>query len=145
MGSLPLWKGATMRTIQIDTNQWSLQPCPVLCIVHFAATFAQKCDHLPLPSDPYISETAFSHRFQKVYTYPPPLQDEILAHWTKSSQNPVKVPKPTVLADNECPREILHIPALPWFHTQECVDAQGCITCNWLCLMQNFLLHPQQN
>ena len=60
-----------MRTIRIQNNQWSLEHCPVLCIVHFAAPFPQKCDHLPPPPpDPYISETAFSHRFQKVYTYP---------------------------------------------------------------------------
>ena len=87
MGSLPLWKGATMTTIQIQNNLWSLDHCLVLCIVHFAAPFAQKCDHLPPPPpNPYISETAFSHRFQKVYPHPPPPQrDEILAHWTKSS------------------------------------------------------------
>ena len=84
MGSLPLWKGAIMTTIWIQNNQWSLKHCPVLCIVHFAAPFAQKCDHLPPPPNPYISETAFSHRFQKVYTYPHQ-RDQILAHWTKSS------------------------------------------------------------
>ena len=109
MGSLPLWKGATIRMIWIQNNQWSLEhalSCPVLCTVHFAAPFAQKCDHLlPPPPDPYISETAFSHKFQKVYTCPPK-REEIMAHWTKSSQNPVKLPKPTVLA-HKCPREIL--------------------------------------
>ena len=68
MGSLPLWKGATMRTTWIQNNQWSLEHCPVLCIVQFAALFAQKCDLLPPP----FSEMAFSHRFQKLYTYPPP-------------------------------------------------------------------------
>ena len=47
MGSLPVWKGATMTTIQIQNNLWSLEHCPVLRIVHFAAPFAQKCDHLP--------------------------------------------------------------------------------------------------
>ena len=52
------------------------------------------------PPNPYISETAFSHRFQKIYTYPPQ-SDEILARWTKSSQNGGKMPKPTVLAHNE--------------------------------------------
>ena len=108
MGSLPLWKGSTMRMIRIQNNQWSLKHCSVLCIVQFAAPFAQKCDHLPPPPlDPYISETAFSHRFQKVYTSPPPPQrDEVLAHSTKSSQNAGKVPKPTVLAHTECPQEI---------------------------------------
>ena len=75
MGSLPVWKGATMTTIQIQNNQWSLEHCLVLRIIHFAAPFAQKCDHLPPPPHhPYISETAFSHRFQKVYTTPPPPQ-----------------------------------------------------------------------
>ena len=56
MGSLLLWKGATMRTIQIQNNQWSLKHCPVLCIVHFAAPFAQKCDHLPsqISKSPHI-------------------------------------------------------------------------------------------
>ena len=37
----------------------------------------------PPPPNPYISETAFSHRFQKAYTYPP-LRNEILVHWTKT-------------------------------------------------------------
>ena len=52
MGSLPVWKGATMTTIRIENNLWSLEHCPVLCIVHFAAPFAQKCDHLPRPPPP---------------------------------------------------------------------------------------------
>ena len=78
----PLWKGATMRTIRIQNNQLSLEHCSILCIVQFAAPFAQKCDHLPRPN-PHTSETAFSHRFQKIYTYPPQ-RDEMLAHWTKS-------------------------------------------------------------
>ena len=37
MGSLPLRKGATMRTIRIQNNQWSLEHCSVLCIAQFAA------------------------------------------------------------------------------------------------------------
>ena len=33
------------------------------------------------PPYPYTSETAFSHRFRKAYTYPPPPQgDDILVH-----------------------------------------------------------------
>ena len=60
--------------------------------------FAQKCEHLPPP--PYISETAFSHRFQKVYIYPPK-RNNILAHWAKSAEKPVKMPKPTELAQKE--------------------------------------------
>ena len=47
MGSLPLWEGATLRTIRIQNNQWSFEHCPVLCIVQFAALFAQKCELLP--------------------------------------------------------------------------------------------------
>ena len=54
----------------------------------------------PPPPNPYISEMAFSHRFQKVYTYP-----EILAQQTKSLENSQNVPKPTVLTRSECPRE----------------------------------------
>ena len=90
-----------MRTIRIQNNQWSLEHCPVLCIVHFAAPFAQKCDHLP-PPNPYISETAFSHRFQKVYTYPPPTERNFGA-LDQSSEKTRKVPKPTLLAHNKCP------------------------------------------
>ena len=108
MGSLPLWKGATRRTIQIQNNQWSLEHCPVLCIVHFAAPFAQKCDHPPPPPPTHIFlKRPFLTDFKK-YT-PPPQRDEILAHWTKSSQNPGKVPKPTVLAHNKCPRETCNV------------------------------------
>ena len=32
---------------------------------------AQNCDHVTPPPNPYISETAFSHRFQKAHTYAP--------------------------------------------------------------------------
>ena len=35
-------------------------------LVQFAALFTHKCDHLPPPPHPYIPETAFSHRFEKV-------------------------------------------------------------------------------
>ena len=43
----------------------------------------QKYGHLP---NPYISEMAFSHRFRKAYTYPPPPPqgNNILVHWTKN-------------------------------------------------------------
>ena len=65
MGSLPLWKG---------NNRWSLEHCSILCIVQFAAPFARKYDHqLPLPPDPYMSETAFSPAFEQIYTPPPAL------------------------------------------------------------------------
>ena len=40
----------------------------------------------PNPPHPYISETACSHRFNKVYTCPPPPpRNESLAQQTKSS------------------------------------------------------------
>ena len=46
-------------------------PRALLHPVHRAicSSVLKKCDHLPHP-DPYISETASSHRFQKVYTSP---------------------------------------------------------------------------
>ena len=69
-GCLPFRNGATMRTIQIQNNQWSLEHCSVLCIVQFEALWSKMCPPPPLPN-PYISETAFS-QFQTVYTYPPP-------------------------------------------------------------------------
>ena len=104
MGSLPLWKGATMRTIQVPNNQWSLEHCPVLCIVQFAAMFAQKCDLLPAPSPTHtFLKRPFLTYFKKNTHTPPPQRDEIWAHWTNSLQNPAKVPKPTVMAHYECP------------------------------------------
>ena len=66
----------------------------------------------PPPPTPYISEMAFSHRFQKVYIYPTQGND-ISAHRTKSSKTLGKRPKPTELAHNECPREI-------WEHSSYC-------------------------
>ena len=101
MGSLPLWKGATMTTIWIQNNQWSLEHCSVLCIVQFEALFAEKCDHLPPPPQTHtFLKRPFLTDFKK-YTHSPPQSDEILARWTKSSQNGGKMPKPTVLAHNK--------------------------------------------
>ena len=92
MGSLPLWKGATLRTIRIQNNQWSLEHCPVLCIVQFAALFAQKCDLLPPPPQPrHFCNGAFSQISKSIHI--PPQRDEILAHWTKSLRNPGKSAK----------------------------------------------------
>ena len=58
-----------------------------------------------LAPNPNIPETAFSHRFQKVFTYPPQ-GNNILAHGKKSSKTAGKLLKPTELVHNECPREI---------------------------------------
>ena len=59
------------------------------------------------PPTPYISETAFSHRFQKVYTSPPPPNGTKFWRIGPKFQNPPgKVPKPTALAQTKCPREI---------------------------------------
>ena len=71
MGSMPLWKGAAMRTIRIQNNQWSLEHCPVLCIIQFAALFTQKCDLLP-PQQPRHFLNGLFLQISKVYTYPPP-------------------------------------------------------------------------
>ena len=51
------------------SDPWSSAPS---CVSSLVQLCAQNCDHLPPPPNPYISETAFSHRFQKAYTYPPP-------------------------------------------------------------------------
>ena len=83
-----------MMTTQIGTSGGPLCSAPS----HASSKFqlcAQKCDHLPPPPNPYISETAFSHRFQKVYTAPPPPpKNESLAQQTKSSENPQKSQNP---------------------------------------------------
>ena len=57
------------------------------------------------PPNPCISEMAFSHRFQKVYTYPP-LRNEILVLWTKNGEKPENTRICSALAYSECPREI---------------------------------------
>ena len=45
----------------------------------------------PPPPNPYISETAFSHRFQKAYTYPhAPLRGDMFAHWGKHCKKKTK-------------------------------------------------------
>ena len=93
-----------MRTIRIQNNQWSLDLCSVLCIVQFAAPFAQKCDHLPPNPNPYVPETAFS--LQK-YTHTPPQRDENLMHWTKRSEKPRKSAKTHLIgAYRMSPRDI---------------------------------------
>ena len=79
--------------------------CSVPCIIEFPAVCSKIWS--PGPPNQYISETAVSHRFQQVYTYPPPKGNDILAHRTKSSKTPGKMPKPTELAHNGYPREIL--------------------------------------
>ena len=69
--SLPLWKGATIRTIQIQSNQWSLEHCSVLCIIQFAAPFAQKCDHLAPPhTHTFLKRT--SQISKSIHIPPPP-------------------------------------------------------------------------
>ena len=50
------------------SDPWSSAPS---CVSSLVQLCAQNCDHLPPPPHPYISETAFSHRFQKAYTPPP--------------------------------------------------------------------------
>ena len=73
---------------------------------------AQKYRQLP-PPNPCISEMAFSHRFQKVYTYPP-LRNEILVLWTKNGENPENTRICCALAYSECPREICPFPPHGW-------------------------------
>ena len=73
MGSLPVWKGATMTTTRIQSNQWSPEHCRVLRIVHFATPFAQKCDHPPPPPPTHTSlKRLFLTHFKKYSHTPPP-------------------------------------------------------------------------
>ena len=67
----------------------------------------QKYGHLS-PLYPYISETAFSHRFQKVYTYPPPYATKFWCIGRKIEKTE-KVRICSVLAPNGCPREICYL------------------------------------
>ena len=71
MGSLPLWKGATMRTIQIQNNQWSSRHCSVLCIIQLAAPFAHHALTIsPTPTHTFLKRP-FLTDFEK-YTHTPP-------------------------------------------------------------------------
>ena len=88
MGSLPTWKGATMRSIRIQNNQQSLEHCSILCIVQFCSSVLK---NVTPHTNPYISETAFSHRYQKKkYTYPPQGTEFGTSNqkFTKKCQNP---------------------------------------------------------
>ena len=79
----------------------------------------------PSPPNPYISETAFSCTFQKVYTYPPP-GDDMFAHRSESCRKCRKVPKPRKLAGSECPREILKTVFLRYCWCPLCLG-RGCL------------------
>ena len=89
-------------TVILNKNGLTVQCC--VCVHRPMCCAALKNDN-PSPPNPYISEMAFSCRFQKVYTYPPP-GDDMFARGSKSCRNYRKVPKPTKLAGSECPREI---------------------------------------
>ena len=103
MGSPPCLKKAMLTvTVILNKNGLTVQCC--VCVHRPMCCAALKNDN-PSPPNPYISEMAFSCRFQKVYTYPPP-GDDMFARGSKSCRNYRKVPKPTKLAGSECPREI---------------------------------------
>ena len=80
------------------------QICKTQFLHHFK--FAQECDHLPPQTHTFLKRPFLTDLKKYTHTPPPPPRDEILAHWTKSSQNPGKVPKPTALAHTKCPRQI---------------------------------------
>ena len=91
-----------MRTIRLNSNQWSLKHCSVLCIIQLVAPFPQNRDYVPPhpPTDTLLKRpfvTSFNNRTHI------PQRDNILTHWTKRSQNVGKVPKTTVLAHTQCP------------------------------------------
>ena len=103
MGSPPCLKKAMLTvTVILNKNGLTVQCC--VCVHRPMCCAALKNDN-PSPPNPNISEMAFSCRFQKVYTYPPP-GDDMFARGSKSCRNYRKVPKPTKLAGSECPREI---------------------------------------
>ena len=92
----------------VVSGQWSVVPCSLLCPVHrqISSYVLKNVNTYPPPPNPY---TAFSHRFQRAYTYPPHTRNEVLAHRTKSQKTPGKTPKPTELAHCECLQEKLGI------------------------------------
>ena len=59
----------------------------------------------PPPTHTFLKRPFLTDFKKYTHTPPPPQRDEILAHWTKSSENPGKMPKPTVLAHTDYPRE----------------------------------------
>ena len=80
----------------------------VLCTSSHLLLCAQKCDHLPPPQTYTFLKGPFLTDFKKYTHTPPPQGNDILAHWTESSENLGKVPKPTELAHYELPpRDIL--------------------------------------
>ena len=93
------WKGTTMWTTRIRNNQRSPVHCSVLCIVKF-----------PIPINHTFLGWPFLTDFKK-YTHtppppPPPQGNDVLAHWTKNSKTPGKMPKSTESAHNESSQEI---------------------------------------
>ena len=120
MGSPPCLKKAMLTvTVILNKNGLTVQCC--VCVHRPMCCAALKNDN-PSPPNPYISEMAFSCRFQKVYTYPPPPPgDDMFARGSKSCRNYRKVPKPTKLAGSECPREM-------------CSCVLGC-TGLWICIV----------
>ena len=109
--SLPLWKGATMRTIRIQSNQWSLEHCSVLCIVQSAGPFAQKCDHLPPPPPPHTSLKRPSLTGFKKCTHTPPPKRQHFGAWDQKFTKPRKSAKTDCVgAYRMSPRDIGSLP-----------------------------------
>ena len=59
--------------------------CIAPCIVRFPAVCSKIWSSAP--RTPYICETAFSHRFQKVYTTPPPPREQYFGASEKNFKN----------------------------------------------------------
>ena len=125
MGSPPCLKKAMLTvTVILNKNGLTVQCC--VCVHRPMCCAALKNDN-PSPPNPYISEMAFSCRFQKVYTYPPP-GDDMFARGSKSCRNYRKVPKPTKLAGSECPREIyVYIYIYIYIYVYVCVCVCVCV------------------
>ena len=129
-----------MRTIQVRNNQRSPVHCSVPCIIELPAVCSKLWSPDPPPPPHTFLKWPFHTDFKK-YTYtPPPQGNDISAHRMKSSKTLGKRPKPTELAQTECPRETCacthththkHTPRVSLFRTSPRAlrTARSCI-CN---------------
>ena len=73
-------------------------------ILYHTVGHADNIQQHPPPQLIHLLKRPFLTDSKSLHISPP--RNDILAHQTKSSQNPRKVPEPTVLAHNECPRDM---------------------------------------
>ena len=71
MGSQPCLKKGMQMVTMIQNKHGSTAQCK-FCVKRPPCCAVLKNATTPPPPNPYISEMAFSHAFQKIYTYTPP-------------------------------------------------------------------------